>query len=101
MPRRRSPPRLYLDPHRKQWIIRDGASYVRTGCLEPDRRGAEARLASYLGQKHTPQRGPDPLITDILLTYASEHIPHTRRSKDAAYHVGVLSAWWGDKTLSL
>jgi integrase len=34
------------------------------------------------------------------LTYASEHVPHTRRSKDAAYLIGVLSSWWGHRRLS-
>ena len=100
MPRRRSPPRLYLDPTRRQWVIRDGPRLVRTGCAESDRHGAEARLAAYLGQKHTPQRGPSPLIADILLAYASEHLPHTRAAKNAAYNIGNLSAWWGDKKLS-
>ena len=100
MPRRRSPPRLYLDGTRQQWVIRDGPRLVRTGCAEPNRDGAEARLAAYLGQKHTPQRGPAPLIADVLLAYASEHLPHTSSSKNAAYNVGNLSAWWGDKKLS-
>lgn len=100
MPRRRSPPRLYLDPTRRQWVIRDGPRLVRTGCAESDRHGAEARFAAYLGQKHTPQRGPSPLISDILLAYASEHLPHTRAAKNAAYNIGNLSAWWGDKKLS-
>jgi len=99
MPRRTSPPRLYLDPRRGQWIIRDGARFERTGCLESDRHGAESRLASYLGVKHTPQRSDTPLIADILLAYASEHLPHTRAAKNAAYNVGNLSEWWGDKKL--
>jgi integrase len=34
------------------------------------------------------------------LAYASEHLPHTRAAKNAAYNVGNLSAWWGDKKLS-
>jgi integrase len=100
MPRRRSPPRLYLDTTRGQWIIRDGPRLVRTGCSEHDRDRAEARLAAYLGQKHTPQRGPSPLIADILLAYASEHLPHTRASKNAGYNVGNLAGWWGDRHLS-
>lgn len=100
MPRRKSPPRLYLDPDRKQWIIRDGAGFVRTGCSESDRRGAEARLAAYLGQKHVPQRGQNPSIADILLAYASEHLPHTRAAKNAAYNVASLSAWWNGSRLS-
>jgi integrase len=100
MPRRRLPPRLYFDTTRGEWVIRDGQRFVRTGCTESDRRGAEARLAAYLGQKHTPKRGPTPLIADILLAYATDHLPHTRAAKNAAYNVGNLSAWWGDKKLS-
>src|SRR6476660_2297462 len=100
MPRRRLPPRLYLDPTKGEWAIRDGQHFERTGCAESDRRGAEARLAAYLGQKHTPKRGPAPLVADILLVYANEHLPHTRSAKNAAYNVGNLSKWWGHKRLS-
>jgi integrase len=100
MPRRRSPPRLYLDQKRKQWIVRDGARSVRTSCAETDRRGAEKRLAEYLASKHEPQRGDAPLIADMLLVYAKEHVPHTRMAKNVAYLLGNLLAWWGDKTLS-
>lgn len=97
MPRRRAAPRLYLDGKRKQWVIRDGARFVRTGCAEFDRHGAETRLAAYLGQKHTPERSSCPLIADVLLAYASEHLPHTEAAKNAAYNVSNLSAWWGKK----
>jgi integrase len=100
MPRRRSPPHLYLDRARRQWLIRDGATRIRTGCIESDRRGAEARLAAYLAQKHKPERSSAPLIPDILLAYASEHLPHTRAAQNAAYNVSNLSTWWGDKKLS-
>lgn len=100
MPRRRAAPRLYLDPGRKQWVIRDGSSFVRTGCPECDRDGAEKRLAAYLGQKHTPVPSSSPLISDILLAYATDHLPHTRAARNAAYHVGCLSAWWGDRTIA-
>src|SRR5262245_12672945 len=100
MPRRRAAPRLYLDSGRGQWAIRDGARFIRTGCAEADRDGAEARLAAYLGAKHKPQPSPTPLIADVLLAYSSEHLPHTRAAKNAAYNVGNLSAWWGDKKLS-
>jgi integrase len=100
MPRRRQPPRLYLDPKRKQWIIRDGPTQIRTGCAESDRRGAENRLAAYLGQKHKPERSECPLIADVLLVYAREHIPHTRAAKNAAYNISNLSAWWASKRTS-
>jgi integrase len=100
MPRRRAAPRLYLDPGRHQWIIRDGASFIRTGCAEENRRGAEEQLAEYLAQKHRPARGPDPLIADILLVYANEHVPHTRTARDVSYMIADLSRWWGDRRLS-
>ena len=72
MPRRRSPPpRLYLDRIRKQWLIRDGALGIRTGCPETNRVGAEKRLAEYLASKHKPEPSADPLIADILLAYSN------------------------------
>jgi integrase len=100
MPRRRAAPRLYLDPKRRHWIIRDGASFIRTGCFEHERERAEARLAAYLGQKHRPQPSPSPLIADVLLAYAAEYLPHTRAAKNAAYNISNLSTWWGDKKLA-
>jgi integrase len=100
MPRRRAAPRLYLDKNRRTWIIRDGASFIRTGCSEPDRHGAERRLSAHLAQKHRPEPSPTPLIADVLLAYASEHLPHTREARNASYHIGCLSTWWGDRKLS-
>jgi integrase len=97
MPRRKSSPRLYLDRKRQQWIIRDGASFLRTGCAASDRSGAETRLAQYLAEKHQPQRSENPPISDVLLAYASEHLPHTKAAKNAAYNIGNLSSWWADK----
>jgi integrase len=102
MPRKRAAPRLYLDPGRQQWTIRDGPRFIRTGCAEDDRRGAEKRLAEYLGQKYRPGQGAgeDPLIADILLAYASEHLPHTITARNASYMVNDLAEWWADKNLS-
>ena len=100
MPRRRSPPRLYLDRDRGQWLIRDGAHRVRTSCLESDRRGAEKKLAEYLGEKHKPQDGPDPLIADVLNAYTLEHLQHKPTAKNAAYNVGSLAKYWSTKKLS-
>lgn len=100
MPRRRAAPRLYLDRKRGQWVIRDGSNFVRTGCAESDRGGAEKRLAAYLGQKHKPEGGSDPLIADVLLVYAQEHVPHTKAAKNAAYNIASLASWWGDRRVS-
>jgi integrase len=100
MPRRRSPPRLYLDKARRQWIIRDGATRVRTSCAESDRASAERRLAEYIGEKHQPQFGSDPLIADILTVYSREHLQHKVSAPNYAYNVAILANWWGDKSLS-
>ena len=67
--------------------------------LKSVRRGAEARLAAYLAKAHAQARTA-PLVADILLVYANEHLPHTRSAKNAAYNVGNLSKWWGHKRLS-
>lgn len=100
MPRRRSPPRLYLDSTRGQWVIRDGSAFVRTGCIESDRASAEKQLARYIGEKHTPTAGSDPMIAEVLQAYASEHLPHTRAAANAVYQIQALDAYWGDKPVS-
>lgn len=100
MPRRRAAPRLYLDPKRKQWVIRDGSSFIRTGCAESATKQAEIELAAYLGKKYKPEGGPDPLIADVLLIYSQQHVPHTKAAKNTAYNIASLAAWWGDKRLS-
>jgi len=48
MAQNRKPPRLYLDLRRRQWVIRDREVFVRTGCGEEDRNGAESALADYV-----------------------------------------------------
>ena len=100
MPRRKAAPRLYLDPNRKTWIIRDGSSYIRTGCAEGERRQAEIELATYLGKKYQPESGPDPLIADVLLFYATEHLPTTKAAGNAAYNINNLSGRLGSLQLS-
>jgi integrase len=100
MPRRRSAPRLYLDSQRKQWVIRDGSIFQRTGCAEDDRSGAERQLAGYLVAKHRPEASATPMIADVLNVYATEHLPNTRTKVDASYHVQSLARWWGDKNIT-
>ena len=100
MSRRRLHPRLYLDPKRKQWIVRDGSNFVRTGCAEADYSGAKKWLYEYLGETHKPKPSASPLIADVLNVYASEHLPHTRAHKRALYDITNLLAWWGDKKVT-
>lgn len=98
MPRRSKGPRLYLDPHRKQWIIRDGSRFIRTGCGERDGAQAEKFLAQYLGHKHKPEKSSAPMIADVLSVYGTEVAAHKASARNISYHIGNLLRWWGDKT---
>src|SRR6516162_3919287 len=98
MPRKRSPPRLYLDRKRHQWVIRDGTLFVRTGCGERDRTAAEKLLAQYIGRKHKPEPSGAPMIADVLRVYAEEVAPGMKTARNIAYQIGNVLKWWGDKT---
>jgi integrase len=100
MPRRAKGPRLYLDTKRREWIIRDGSFFGRTGCATGDAEGAQKLLSQYIARKYKPQDSGAPLIADILLAYGTEHVPHKRSSKNIDYTIGNLSKWWGDKTIA-
>lgn len=100
MPRRKAGPRLYLDRKRGQWVIRDGARFVRTGCLERDGADAEKALALYLGNKYQPKISSEPLIADILLAYSTDILAHSRAPGNAAYNVASLADWWGAMKVS-
>ena len=78
----------------------DGSEFIRTGCAELDRRGAEKQLAEYIARKHQPERGPTPLIADILTVYAREHVPTTISTVNTAYNLVSLGQWWNGKRLS-
>jgi integrase len=97
MPRRSKGARLYYDESREQWAIRDGQSFVRTGCAQSDYAGAEGRLQEYIGAKYKPAPSPSPLIADMLLVYAKEHLPETSASERAAHNINNLSKFWGRK----
>ena len=99
MPRRRLPPRLYLDKARQQWAILDGTNFVRTSCAHDELAKAERVLAEYIGQKYQPERSPAPPVADVLLAYLRDKVP-TMKSRSTKYYVSNLAAWWGDKTLT-
>lgn len=100
VPRKSKGARLYLEPSRREWVIRDGSRFIRLGCPEAEHRKAEKLLADYLGKKHKPEGGPDPLIADVLLVYAQEHVPHTRAAANAGYNINNLAEFWGSLRLS-
>lgn len=100
MPRPRSAPRLYLDKSRRQWVIRDGTAYIRTGCPERDTGGAERALAGYIGSKYVPAASASPAILEILTAYGQEHVPHKRSASKIDHTISNLARWWSDKFLS-
>lgn len=100
MPRRKAPPRLYLDPKRSQWIIRDGARFIRTGCTREQSADAENQLAEYIGEKYAPPATNSPTVLEVLAAYTSEVLPHRATGKDIGYSIGNLSKWWIGKNSS-
>lgn len=97
MPRRSQGPRLYLDPRRKQWVIRDGEAFIRTGCPTGDNESAEKQLADYIASKYKPKASPAPLIDDVLIYYAASHLPDTAAKAKAAHNISNLSKFWSGK----
>jgi integrase len=100
MPRRSSGARLYWDKDRGTWTIIDGRINRRTGFGAADVKRAERALRDYIESKHKPAEGPDPLLADVLSTYAKEHIKHTVSGKHILYDIGHLNRWWGTKKVS-
>lgn len=96
MPRRSKGPRLYLDPKRRDWVIRDGPHFVRTGCPESDVDRARQALGRYLSDQYEPKPSPTPLILDVLLAYSKEVIPTKRTARNLRYNVASLARWWGE-----
>lgn len=101
MPRPKKAPRLALrkDPGGNQWVIRDGAKYIRTGCFEADTEGAEKRLNEYLTGKYRPSNSLDPQavpVADALNFYALHHIPTLANPKNEAYILSALVPFWGE-----
>jgi integrase len=100
MPRRSSGPRLYWDKTRESWTIIDGRFHRRTGFGAADIKQAERALRDYIESKHKPAEGPNPLLADVLATYAEEHIKHTVSGKHILYDIGHLNRWWGTKRVT-
>jgi integrase len=100
MPRRSSGPRLWADKSRDTWTIIDGRARHRTGCSLAEAGRAEQALRDYITGKHKPAAGPDPLLADVISTYAEEHIKHAVSGKHIQYDLRHLAKWWGTKRVS-
>ncbi|WP_439572604.1 tyrosine-type recombinase/integrase [Phreatobacter sp.] len=104
MPRPSKGPRLYADPRRRQWIIRDGSHFRRTGCALDDREGADRALAAWLGEKLSLPERESRLagITagEVLIAYGRERAPHVRASATIGWCIKALSPFWAGRLLS-
>ena len=100
MPRRKSPPRLYLDRKRAQWVIRDGQSFIRTGVAATDVDRAEKALGEYLADKYEPKAAADPFIADVLAAYSRDLVPHMRSASSVTYFISALDRWWGERRVT-
>jgi integrase len=98
MPRRAKGPRLYRDPARGQYIIRDGSRFLRLGAASPV--DAEKHLAQYIAEKHRPAPSQGPIVADILSAYATEVAAHRKTGNNMSYNIGSLLKWWGTKPAS-
>jgi integrase len=100
MPQRSKGPRLYLHPRSRDWVIRDGTIFQRTGCGERDKATAEKKLAEYIVSKYRAQPSPAPLVVEMLGVYAEEVAPHRKTARNVSYNLTNLIKWWGDKRAS-
>jgi integrase len=98
MPRRAKGPRLYRDPARGQYVIRDGSRFVRLGAASPIE--AEKHLAEYIASKHRPVPSEGPLVADILAAYANDVAATRKSAVNISYNIGNLLRWWGNKRAS-
>jgi integrase len=95
MPRKAKGARLYLDPQRREWVIRDGSYFGRTGVPEENAAWAEKLLAQHIAEKYRPEPSSSPLIADVLNVYLREHVPTTRGAKNTLYNINSLAEWFG------
>lgn len=107
MPRRASPPRLYLRDRRGReptWVILDRAGEIGTGAGKEQRVEAETALASYINRKYQPRFGQgDPhkvLIADVLADYSERHGPQTRRPQIIGSAVDKLVEFFSIKPVA-
>lgn len=105
MPQKRKPPRLYLrsDGGRKVWIIRDGETNIRTGCLEDQAEEAGRRLQEYLASKFQPERGGravEVTAGDVLDVYLEEKCDQTSRPRETESRILRLNDFFGAMALA-
>jgi integrase len=98
MPRRSLGARLYRDPSRNQYCIRDGGKFIRLGAASLAE--SEKYLAEYVASKHRPTPSEGPLVADILAAYATDVAATRKSAVNISYNIGNLLRWWGTKPAS-
>ncbi|WP_158871348.1 tyrosine-type recombinase/integrase [Antarcticirhabdus aurantiaca] len=114
MPRRRLPPRLWLEPERRNaagaithggWVIRDGKKKIGTGCGADDHRGAAQALERYLSAAHAEKplaknkRADEVLIADVVRHYVTARGDELAGAELVALRFDNLMKFWGEMTL--
>ncbi|MCW4114372.1 hypothetical protein NPA31_005270 [Aurantimonas sp. MSK8Z-1] len=115
MPRKTLPPRLWLEPERRDrtgavthgatWIILDAGRKHRTGCGAGDHAGAAKKLEDYLIAKHAAKPLPksrsaaEVAVADVLRHYLDVREREVAAPELLALRVDHLLEFWGDKTL--
>lgn len=106
MPRKKSPPQLWLEKRSGResvWCILNSGRKISTGCPESANSAAEKLLADYIleQQKPTGERRSSRLsISEVLLFYLRESAPKHAKPKYTAFCVDKVSDFFGDKTIS-
>lgn len=105
MPRKAAPPRLYLRPDDRTWIIRDKGRDIRTGCSADEPERAQVRLADYLAQKHAARpavggKSDTVSLAEVMRVYVMEHAPTTARPDLIADNVAGLAPFWAHRKVS-
>jgi integrase len=93
--------------HRATWVIRDGAGYHATGCLELEVAKAEQALKNYIAMKYSPQRKEQDIekipIADVLSIFIDDRPDLYVDNVNAPKYLGRvkrLNDFWGAKMLS-
>ena len=116
MPRRKAPPRLWLEPAKlkpdgtvrqtARWVIKDGSVRQSTGYGADEREQAAQALQAYLTTRHAeaePERdraARDIAVADVVRHYLEAKGRAVADPNLLAHRASKLLAWWGDKTLS-
>ncbi len=107
MPRKRKPPRLWLEERRDResvWVILDGGTKIYTGIAEAETQRAGEALAAYINtgiaQPVAEERKASILsiaVVQVLDFYLEHSVPHHSRPEVAKSEIKQLIRFWGEK----